>query len=344
MRKIVLLCLAALLLLTQTAAASSDRPKENKFVSLICSEIKANGEHSDGVRLEFGLSREELSYHVHTDAATKKQLVLDVPNSRVKKLKRHVKLDNAFVKEVHLDRTKGGGTRITLDTPRPLDEMQYNVYLLAADKTLKQPARLVAEIYREKKKPATGLKGKTIVLDAGHGGSDPGAIGPNGVQEKTVTFAVTQKLAGMLEAAGANVALTRSSDVDVYGPNASDAQELQARVNVAERHRADVFVSIHANSFSSPSAHGTGTYYYSGSRAGQKLAQSLQRGMIAKVDLADRGLSEANFYVLKRSSMPAALVELAFISNYREERLLADDAFQRRLAEGLYDGLTNYFK
>ena len=189
-----------------------------------------------------------------------------------------------------------------------------------------------------------GVQGKTIILDPGHGGSDSGAIGPDGVMEKNVTFAVAKKVQSMLESSGAKVIMTRTDDVDVYGVNATDRQELQARVDVGRKNpSADVFLSIHANSFTNPQAHGTATYYYAKSSSDGLLAQALQDGMIEYGGLYDRGISEANFYVIKHSVMPAALVEMAFVSNPTEEDLLNSDSFQDKMAKGICKGLSTFF-
>ena len=97
-----------------------------------------------------------------------------------------------------------------------------------------------------------GIAGKVITIDPGHGGSDPGAIGPNGTMEKDITLAISKKLKAALEAKGAKVNMTRTTDVDVYGPNASGPDELQARVDVGTANKSDIFVSVHINSFSNP--------------------------------------------------------------------------------------------
>ena len=182
------------------------------------------------------------------------------------------------------------------------------------------------------------------MLDPGHGGSDSGAVGPNGVREKDVTLQVAQKVQRLLEGAGAHVVMTRTTDRDVYGPNASDGQELQARVDVAERTPgADLFLSIHCNAFSNPMANGTETYSYYGSIEGGRLAAILQEELLAAGGLQDRGAKEANLYVLKHSSIPASLVELAFISNEREEALLTSEDFQNKMAFAIAKGLSRFF-
>lgn len=189
-----------------------------------------------------------------------------------------------------------------------------------------------------------GISGKIIVLDPGHGGSDPGAIGPTGLQEKQVTLPVAEYLKSILEAKGAKVILTRTTDVDVYGPHASGVDELQARVNVANGNQADAFMSIHINSFSNPNVGGIATYYFDGSDQSKKLASSVQ-GQIAEHSgfNGDRGIQPGNLYVLRHSLMPSILVELGFISNPTEEGHLKESSTQKGFANELAKGLELYF-
>ena len=189
-----------------------------------------------------------------------------------------------------------------------------------------------------------GIGGKTIVLDPGHGGSDPGAIGPTGLQEKQVTLPIAEYLKSILEAKGAKVILTRTTDVDVYGPHASGVDELQARVNVANGNRADAFISIHINSFSNPNVGGIATYYFDGSDQSKKLASAVQ-GQIAEHSgfNGDRGIQPGNLYVLRHSLMPSILVELGFISNPKEEGHLKESSTRQQFANELAKGLELYF-
>ena len=189
----------------------------------------------------------------------------------------------------------------------------------------------------------TNVKNKIITIDPGHGGSDAGAVGPNGYTEKEGAFAISQKVASILNQSGAKVVMTRDSDVDVYGPNASARNELQARVDVGNNANSDIFVSIHCNAFVNPAANGTQTFYYGSSYQGQRLAQSIQEKMIEANGLRDRGISTCNFYVVKHSYMPAVLIETAFITNYDEEALLSDDEWQTTMAKAIAEGINEYF-
>ena len=191
------------------------------------------------------------------------------------------------------------------------------------------------------------LSGKKIVIDPGHGGNDAGAIGPTGVMEKNVTLKVSLELKRLLEAAGAQVIMTRETDttVSAKGAKASDIEELGARCDVANRIGADIFISIHADSFTRPEARGTTGYYYSKSTSGrgQKLADCIRRNLVEQLGTPSRGTQPCNFYVVKHTDMPATLIELGFISNKDEEKLLDSKEGVQKAAQGILDGIEDYF-
>lgn len=192
-------------------------------------------------------------------------------------------------------------------------------------------------------KTSGGLKGKKITLDAGHGGSDPGAIGASGTREKDVTLKITEKVQELLKKKGAKVSMTRTGDKDVYGPNASDVQELQARVDVAEDNDADAFISIHINSSTNKNVGGFSSYYYPKTSNDARLAQAVQDRLVKNFGLDDLGIRKANFYVNKRCTMPSTLLELAFISNPKEEKLMKSNWYINKLAKSIADGIEDYF-
>lgn len=182
-----------------------------------------------------------------------------------------------------------------------------------------------------------GLAGKKIIVDAGHGAKDPGAGGPKGTKEKDVTLATAIALKAELEAAGAQVVLTRSTDVFL---------ELKERTDISNKSDYDAFVSIHADSFNSTST-GTTTYYnasvnFNGPRS-LSLAKSIQSDLVKAVGTYNRGVKEQVFYVNRMNELPSVLVELAFISNPKEEALLASTTFRKNAAIGIRKGLENYF-
>ncbi|MFZ5627007.1 MAG: N-acetylmuramoyl-L-alanine amidase [Bacillota bacterium] len=183
------------------------------------------------------------------------------------------------------------------------------------------------------------LANRIICLDAGHGGPDPGAVGPSGLKEKDVTLDVVLKLKQLLQNDGAQVILTRDSDR--IGEPDSRVAELSRRVKLANSQGAHIFVSVHCNSATNREARGTEIYFHHATA--RSLAQALETPL-QKPGLPWRGIKQGNFLVIRKAQMPAVLVELAFISNPIEERLLADNAWRQRWAQALRDGIINYFQ
>lgn len=192
----------------------------------------------------------------------------------------------------------------------------------------------------------TGLKGRKIAIDPGHGGSDSGAIGPTGVMEKSVTLRVANEVRRLLVREGATVYMTREADIEVSPKRAkaTDIEELQARCDVANKVDADIFVSIHMDSFTNRAAKGTTGYYYSlGDKRSRILADKIRSGIIDQIGTQSRGTQSCNFYVVKHTDMPATLVEVAFISNEAEEKLMDSEEGIRKAAQGIVDGIADYF-
>ena len=187
------------------------------------------------------------------------------------------------------------------------------------------------------------LSGRRVMIDPGHGGRFPGAIGPAGTKEKDVVLAVSKILEADLVEMGAEVRMTRSSDVEV-APGGSLRDDLKARVDMANSWPADLFISVHSNSAENSSAKGTETFHaVQASDRSKTLAKLLQKSMIDDIGLTDRGVKASNFYVIKNTRMPASLVELGFISNPGEEQVLASPAMQLRFGHALSKGVADYF-
>lgn len=185
-----------------------------------------------------------------------------------------------------------------------------------------------------------GLKGKVIVLDPGHGGSNPGATGSN-TRESDNNLAVGLMLRDKLVQAGAKVILTRESDRTVAPEGSTLGQELKARVDIAESNNADIFVSIHTNDNSDRNITGAMTFY--NSSQSQTLATDVQSQLIKQTGAVDKGTSTATYYVLRNTSMPSVLVEMGFISNPDEAARLSDKSYRNNIAQGIYNGLAEYF-
>ena len=179
---------------------------------------------------------------------------------------------------------------------------------------------------------------KIVMLDPGHGGVDPGAIGPTGVREADITLAIAKRVASILSPV-VDVRLTRDTDTSFSHVTSTD---LSIRTRLANQAGADVFVSIHCNSATNNTAGGTETYHYPGSTLGNTLAKAVHDCVMPVLCLADRGIKTANFAVLRETNMPACLVELAFISNPREEELLGYAAFQELAAAAIAQGIASY--
>ncbi|MGV8982452.1 N-acetylmuramoyl-L-alanine amidase [Clostridium sp.] len=177
-----------------------------------------------------------------------------------------------------------------------------------------------------------------IVLDAGHGGNDSGAIGPTGLKEKDVTLAITLKVGSILVKNGIETIYTRTTDNISWSTN--EAQNLQARCDISNAAKPDYFVSIHENSFSAPTVNGIETYYFTGSLAGQKLAQAVQTELVNATGNLDRQVkTTSGLYVIKNVDATAILVESAFISNTEGEKLLATQTYQYTLAKAIATGI-----
>ena len=131
--------------------------------------------------------------------------------------------------------------------------------------------------------------------------------------------------------------------MDVYGPDATDAEELQARVDVAENSHSDMFISIHINASENTSVGGFSTYYHPKTKYDIQVAQCIQDQLMKTADVDDLGVRYANFYVNKRSTMPGALVECLFLTNKREEKLLISDWFQNKVAKAIADGIEDFY-
>lgn len=186
------------------------------------------------------------------------------------------------------------------------------------------------------------LSGRKIVLDPGHGGKFPGAIGPAGTKEKDVVLNVCLQLQQDLVELGAEVRMTRSTDTEVL-PGGGLREDLKARVDFANAWPADLFISVHANAAENTSATGTETFHArQASDRSKALAKLVQDAMIAEVGLKNRGVKASDFYVIRNTTMPGILVETGFLSNAQEEKKLADPGVQRQFATAIANGVKSY--
>lgn len=176
-----------------------------------------------------------------------------------------------------------------------------------------------------------------VVIDPGHGGPDSGAIGIGGLRESEVVLEVSHHVASFLTKRGVKVVLTRKRDIDL---------DLPPRVNMANRLRADAFVSIHANASRGFKKHinGLETYYFSGSR-GFSLAKNIQNEILKAAPRSpDRGVRKGRFFVIRRTNMPAALVEIGFVTGRADSQSLSQADHRKKVAFAISKGILNYLK
>lgn len=190
--------------------------------------------------------------------------------------------------------------------------------------------------YLTDEEPVRGVSGKVIVIDPGHGGTDGGTTGVSKKNnEKTLNLKTAIKLQSKLEDAGATVIMTRTGDT---------YPSLAKRVEISEKYKADVFISIHYNSAgTNQTANGVDTFYYKTNVNEYELAKCIQEEVIKATGMKSRGVKEGSFQVIRTNKQASILVELGFMSNPSEEKVIATDAYQTKAATGIFNGLEKYF-
>lgn len=190
------------------------------------------------------------------------------------------------------------------------------------------------------------VAGKVIVVDPGHGGRDPGAIGANGALEKNINLELAKCLKNLLLQAGAVVIMTREGDYDLTDPglaNNKKSADLKARVDLVRKCEADICVSIHVNSFPSSRWWGAQTFYYTPSNESKRLASLIQDELLRLLGNSGRWIKPEDFYIIREVKIPAVLVEVGFISNPQEEQRLKTSVYQEKTAWCIYAGIVRYF-
>lgn len=265
------------------------------------------------------------------------RIVVDVPNAR---------FDDAFPAGI-LDNNQNGSIQINgypdvsqvrfslysnnPSTVRIVLDLNYakNYELVNAGDGL-----IIVDLNKDSSTPVTppGTSGKKlVVLDAGHGGTDPGAISVKGRKEKDFNLAVVLKVEALLKN-NKNIDLVLTRSGDTY-PTLSD------RVKIAEKLKADIFISVHANS-GAPAASGVETYYTRNSSL--ELAKVMHKYLVKASGLTDRKVRYASLHVTRETTMPAVLLECGYLSNSKDEALLYSEAFQNKVAEGIVAGIKEY--
>ena len=189
-------------------------------------------------------------------------------------------------------------------------------------------------------------EGCVVVLDAGHGGADPGKVGSGGLTEKEVNLSIALLLQELLEAEGIEVVMTRTQDEALGDANAENRKmaDLNARVEILEAADAKLAVSIHQNSFGDPSVGGPQVFYYTGSEEGERAASCMQDALNEGLSVTKPRVIKANddYYLLKKTSGVLVIAECAFLSNPEEEALLREPEYLIRVANALKEGILAY--
>lgn len=192
---------------------------------------------------------------------------------------------------------------------------------------------------------------KVVVIDPGHGGHDPGAVGKNGLLEKNVNLDIALKLQAFLEQSGCVVQLTRAVDESIHDTDERSLRnkkrsDLKKRREIVDTSEADAFISIHLNSFSQPKYKGVQTFYPKESLESKRLAESVQNELKTTLEIVDNrvALPINNIYLLKDVKIPSIIVECGFLSNPEEEKKLATDGYRRQIAWGIYMGIMKFFE
>lgn len=185
-----------------------------------------------------------------------------------------------------------------------------------------------------------------IVIDAGHGGSDPGKVGVSGTEEKDINLEIALKLRDELEKQGFEIVMTREEDTGLEDKGAKSVKvsDLKNRVEIIEEARPAMAISIHQNSYTDSAVSGAQVFYYGNSAQGEALALALQESLIENVDPSNTRAPKENesYYLLKNTSVPTVIVECGFLSNPAEEALLCDGDYQDQIVEAIYEGIVNY--
>jgi N-acetylmuramoyl-L-alanine amidase len=322
------------------------------------------------------------------------RLFFDLKDARLsKKIRKTIEINNEFVNSIRLGQFSADTARIVFD----ISAQSYSFKIL----NLEDPARLVVDIFgvpkkeqgkgdikteskpdrlrAEPKQEKQAIR-KTVVLDAGHGGHDPGAVGPTGLYEKNVALDIAIRVKQIIKKAHPlyEVILTRETDVFIPLPQ---------RAEIANRHEADLFISVHANASANRKARGIETYFLNSTNSEEalkiaarenavslkkmkqdqselgviltsvgselkrhesgRIAGNIQKTMSGSItrkypQTSDHGVKWAPFYVLVGARMPASLVEVSFISNRDEEKLLKTESYRQMLAQAIADGIHKY--
>ncbi len=216
------------------------------------------------------------------------------------------------------------------------------IFLLAAAAALVMTLGLGSVTALNKTVPVTSwaIANRVILIDPGHGGIDPGAVGYNGLLEKDIVLKTGKYLQNILNQAGAEVVMTRTTDTEL---SRRKREDLSLRVDLANKKNADLYISIHVNSFPSSRWRGAQTFYQKNQPESKKLAEAIQSELVTTMKNTTRKAKPEDYYTTRNTNMPAVIVEIGFISNPAEAQLLADNDYQRKLAYAICSGIAKYY-
>ena len=187
---------------------------------------------------------------------------------------------------------------------------------------------------------------RLVIIDAGHGGNDPGKIGVDGTQEKDLNLLMAQKLKTLLEQQDLKVLMTRESDAGLYDANASNkkVQDMKRRCEIINEEQPACVISIHQNSYHEEAIHGAQVFYYGTSSESERLAELIQEELVSFVEPENHRLAKANdtYYLLKKTQVPIVIVECGFLSNWEESKKLQDENYQDKLVWAISMGTQRY--
>ena len=219
-------------------------------------------------------------------------------------------------------------------------EMTMAVLLLISVFFLSKEAAVVAN--------ENAGKEKVIVIDAGHGGADPGMVGIGGLEEKGINLAVSMKLKESLEDQGFTVVMTRTEDHGLYqeGARNKKVQDMQNRIEIMEKAKPLLAVSVHQNSYTEESVKGPQVFYYESSAEGQKLAVSIQNALNTELSVERPRKEKGNtsYFLLKKSPCVLNIVECGFLTNEKEAELLQTEEYQQKIVEAVTKGIVQYVR
>ena len=345
MLKKILTCFSLLFVLAFAATAQA-KPAE-------LTGIEAFDLDKETVRIEISYRGERLDAGDVSSEFSLAGMKIDIDNALPGRVSRvsGIQIQSGarqLIDKIFVNKTQERHTSVRINFKSEVTDGDATINFEPANRSEKKDARIIVDVKKsvaqEDDRTSTGYfgGGRVIVIDPGHGGSDAGAIGPTGVTEKSVALAVSLKAQRLLTASGYQVVMTRTTDVDVAAPGVPDSTELQARVNKAPSNAA-LFISVHCNAFSNGKANGMETYHAPTAVKGARLARLLNEELERLGGLSNRGVKAARFYVMTHSQCPASLIELGFITNPREEKLLASDDYQQKLAQAITNAVNRYF-